>query len=62
MDKVHLEISGGLAILTLANPPLNLPSGQLITELRDSVTELKREPVEAGFVAKPVELGEQNRQ
>jgi enoyl-CoA hydratase/carnithine racemase len=47
MDKVHFETSGPLGILTLANPPLNLLSGELIADLRTSVTEVKRAPLRA---------------
>ncbi len=45
MDKVHFETSGPLGILTLANPPLNLFSGELIEDLRAAVTEIKRVPL-----------------
>lgn len=34
MDKVRFEISGPLGILTLANPPLNLFSGEVIEEVK----------------------------
>jgi enoyl-CoA hydratase/carnithine racemase len=44
MDKVRLESSGSLGILTLANPPLNLLSGELIEDLRAAITEAKRLP------------------
>ena len=47
MSKVHFETSGPLGILTLANPPLNLLSGELIANLRAAVTEVKRSPVRA---------------
>lgn len=50
MDKVHIETSGSLGILTLANPPLNLLSGELIADLRDAVTDLKRAPLRALLV------------
>ncbi len=43
--KVHFETSGPLAILTLANPPLNLLSGELLDELGAAIRELKRLPV-----------------
>ncbi len=42
MNKVHFETSGSLGLLTLANPPLNLLSGELIEDLRATVTEIKR--------------------
>src|SRR5712691_1786826 len=45
MDKVHFETSGPLGILTLANPPLNLLSGELIEDLRATVTAVKRAPL-----------------
>src|SRR3989454_4158162 len=45
MDKVHFETSGPLGILTLANPPLNLLSGELIEDLRAAVTAVKRAPL-----------------
>jgi enoyl-CoA hydratase/carnithine racemase len=45
--KVHFETSGPLAILTLANPPLNLLSGELLDELGAAVRELKRLPIRA---------------
>jgi enoyl-CoA hydratase/carnithine racemase len=50
MDKVRFEISGPLGILTLANPPLNLFSGELIEDLRAAVTEIKRAPIRALLV------------
>ncbi len=50
MDKVHLEVSGSLGILTLANPPLNLLSGELIADLRATVTDLKHAPIRALLV------------
>jgi len=50
MNKVHFETSGPLGILTLANPPLNLLSGELITDLRATVTEVKRAPLRALLV------------
>ncbi|HYN14500.1 MAG TPA: enoyl-CoA hydratase/isomerase family protein [Terriglobales bacterium] len=50
MNKVRLETSGPLGILTLANPPLNLLSGELIEDLRAAVTDLKRAPLRALLV------------
>ncbi|HJY86711.1 MAG TPA: enoyl-CoA hydratase/isomerase family protein [Candidatus Acidoferrales bacterium] len=47
MDKVHFETSGSLGILTLANPPLNLLSGELMEDLHTAVTEVKRLPLRA---------------
>jgi len=47
MDKVRFETCGSLGILTLANPPLNLLSGELIEDLRAAVTGLKRAPLRA---------------
>ena len=50
MDKVRFETSGALGLLTLANPPLNLFSGELIEDLRATVTEVKRIPLRALLV------------
>ena len=50
MDKVRLETSGALGILSLANPPLNLFSGELIEDLRAAVTQVKRAPLRALLV------------
>jgi len=50
MDKVHFETSGSLGILTLANPPLNLLTGELIADLRATVTDLKQAPLRALLV------------
>ena len=50
MDKVRFEISGPLGILTLANPPLNLFSGELIEDLRASVDQVKQTPLRALLV------------
>jgi len=47
MDKVHFESSGPLGILTLANPPLNLLSGELLEDLGAAVNEVKRVPLRA---------------
>jgi len=47
MDKVHFETSGPLGILTLANPPLNLLSGELLDDLDAAVKEIKRVPIRA---------------
>ncbi len=50
MNKVQFETSGPLGILTLANPPLNLLSGELIEDLRATVSEVKRAPLRALLV------------
>jgi enoyl-CoA hydratase/carnithine racemase len=50
MDKVRFETSGALGILSLANPPLNLFSGELIEDLRATVTQVKRAPLRALLV------------
>src|SRR4029450_4672227 len=50
MDKVRFEISGPLGVLTLANPPLNLFSGEVIEDLRAAVTEIKGAPLRALLV------------
>jgi len=47
MDKVRLETLGSLGVITLANPPLNLLTGELIEDLRAAVTEAKRLPLRA---------------
>ena len=41
MKKVHFETSGPLGILTLENSPLNLLSGELIADLRATITEVQ---------------------
>ncbi len=50
MDKVRFETSGSLGILTLANPPLNLFSGELIEGLRAAVTAARQTPLRALMV------------
>jgi enoyl-CoA hydratase/carnithine racemase len=51
MDKqVRFETSGALGILTLANPPLNLFSEELIEDLRGAVTAAKQAPLRALLV------------
>jgi enoyl-CoA hydratase/carnithine racemase len=50
MRKVRFEISGALGILTLANPPLNLFSGELIEDLRAGVSEAMRASIRALLV------------
>jgi len=47
MDKVRFESSDSLGILTLANPPLNLFSMELIDDLRAAVTLAKQTPLRA---------------
>jgi enoyl-CoA hydratase/carnithine racemase len=50
MDKVRFETSGALGVITLANPPLNLFSMELIDDLRTAVTAAKRTPLRALLV------------
>ena len=50
MDKVRFEVSDSLGILTLANPPLNLFTLELIEDLSAAVTEAKRTPLRALLV------------
>jgi enoyl-CoA hydratase/carnithine racemase len=50
MAKVRFETSGSLGILSLANPPLNLFSTDLIADLRAAVTAIKRAPLRALLV------------
>src|SRR5260370_31866597 len=51
MDKqVRCETSGGLGILTLANPPLSLFSEALMEDLRGAVTAAKQPPLRALMV------------
>src|SRR5467141_3466957 len=51
MDKqVRFETSGALGILTLANPPLNLFSEELMEGLRGVVTAAKQTPLRALMV------------
>ena len=47
MDKVHLETPGALGIITLANPPLNLLTGEVMEDLQHAITEVKRVPLRA---------------
>lgn len=42
MDKVHFTTEGALGIITLANPPLNLFSNELIGDLRTAIDAIKR--------------------
>ena len=45
MNKVRLETSGSLGILTLAKPPLNLLSEEMIEDLRAAFTTVKQAPL-----------------
>ena len=47
MNKVRFETSGSLGIITLANPPLNLLSEELIADLRAAVTQVRQRPLRA---------------
>jgi enoyl-CoA hydratase/carnithine racemase len=42
MNKVRIETSGAIGILSLANPPLNLFSEELIEDLRAAVIRVKQ--------------------
>ena len=50
MNKVRLETSGSVGILSLANPPLNLFSEELIEDLRTAVCQVKQLPLRALLV------------
>src|SRR5216684_8587807 len=50
MDTVRFETSGALGILTLANPPLNLFSEELIKDLRTAVNQAEQLPLRALLV------------
>jgi enoyl-CoA hydratase/carnithine racemase len=50
VSKVRLETSGSIGVLSLANPPLNLFSGELIEDLRTAVNQAKQLPLRALFV------------
>jgi enoyl-CoA hydratase/carnithine racemase len=50
MNKVRFEISGSLGLITLANPPLNLFSIELIDDLRAAVSDAQRAPIRALLV------------
>src|SRR6266436_3458571 len=50
MDTVRFETSGSLGILTLANPPLNLFSEELIKDLRTAVNQAEQLPLRALLV------------
>jgi enoyl-CoA hydratase/carnithine racemase len=47
MNKVRLETSDSLGILTLSNPPLNLFDTELIDDLRAAVTDLQQSSLRA---------------
>jgi enoyl-CoA hydratase/carnithine racemase len=47
MNKVHFSTDGALGFLTLANPPLNLFSDELISDLRIAVDAIKQAPLRA---------------
>jgi enoyl-CoA hydratase/carnithine racemase len=47
MNKVSLETSGSVGILTLVNPPLSLFSEELIEDLRTAVSQAKQLPLRA---------------
>ena len=50
MNKVRFEVSGALGTLTLANPPLNLFSGEVIEDLRAAVHQVKQTRLRALLV------------
>ena len=51
MDRqVRFETSGALGMFTMANPPLNLFSEELIEDLRGAVTAAKQTPLRALLV------------
>jgi enoyl-CoA hydratase/carnithine racemase len=50
MNKVRFEVFGGLGLISLANPPLNLFSMELIEDLRAAVTEAMKAPLRALMV------------
>ena len=50
MNKVQFETSGSLGILTLANPPLNLLSAELLEDLGAAVKQAKQVPLRALLV------------
>src|SRR6202140_1739576 len=47
MNKVRFETSGSIGILSLANPPLNLFSEELINDLRTAVNQARQLPPRA---------------
>ena len=50
MNKVRLETSGSLGILSLANPPLNLFGDELIGDLQTAVNQAKQHSLRALLV------------
>src|SRR6266566_750549 len=50
MNKVRFETSGSIGTLSLANPPLNLFSEELIEDLRAAVNQAKQLPLRALLV------------
>jgi enoyl-CoA hydratase/carnithine racemase len=50
MNRVRFETSGSIGILSLANPPLNLFSEELIQDLRTAVNQAKQLPLRALLV------------
>src|SRR5216683_2488880 len=50
MNKVRFETSGSIGILSLANPPLNLFSEELIEDLRVAVNQAQQLPLRALLV------------
>jgi enoyl-CoA hydratase/carnithine racemase len=50
MDTVRFETSGALGLLTLANPPLNLFSEELIEDLRSAVNQAMQLPLRSLLV------------
>jgi enoyl-CoA hydratase/carnithine racemase len=50
MNKVRFETSGSVGVLSLANPPLNLFSEELIEDLRTAVSQAKQLPLRALLV------------
>src|SRR5712691_3612920 len=50
MNKVRFETSDSIGILSLANPPINLFSEELIEDLRTAVDQAKQRPLRALLV------------
>jgi enoyl-CoA hydratase/carnithine racemase len=57
MNKVRLETSGSVGILSLANPPLNLFSDELIEDLRTAVNQANQLSLRALLVRADVFSG-----
>jgi enoyl-CoA hydratase/carnithine racemase len=47
MNRLHFDTSGPLGVFTLANPPLNLLSGELLDELGAAIKNLKHTSIRA---------------